>query len=88
LIPSVVLGAAAGIVGWPISTAINSGWPMWAKYVCALVSIGISLACTHFVAQSAPRIADHLTSKEHHPDRLSQNTSDARLDRGAVRRSA
>jgi hypothetical protein len=88
LIPSVVLGAAAGIVGWPISTAINSGWPMWAKYVCALVSIGISLACTHFVAQSAPRIADYLTSKEHHPDRLSQNTSDARLDRGAVRRSA
>ena len=57
LIPPVVLGAAAGIVGWPISTALNSDWPMWAKYVCAFVSIGISLACTHFVAQSAPRVA-------------------------------
>lgn len=60
LIPSVVLGAAAGIVGWPVSTALNSDWPMWAKYICALASIGISLSCTHFVAQSAPRIAAHL----------------------------
>ncbi|MBI3216245.1 MAG: hypothetical protein HYZ38_20710 [Mycobacterium sp.] len=60
LIPSVALGAAAGIVGWPISTALNSGWPMWAKYLCAFASIGLSLACTHFVARSAPRIADHL----------------------------
>jgi hypothetical protein len=56
LLPSVVLGAAAGIVGWPISTALNSDWPMWAKYACAFVSIGFSLASTHFVAQSAPRV--------------------------------
>lgn len=64
LIPSIVLGAAAGIVGWPISTALNSGWPMWAKYACALASIGLSLAATHFVAQSAPRIAELLGRAE------------------------
>jgi hypothetical protein len=64
LIPSVVLGAAAGIVGWPISTALNSGWPTWAKYICAFASIGFSLACTYFVARSAPRIADYLRSPQ------------------------
>jgi hypothetical protein len=62
LIPSVVLGAAAGIVGWPISTALNSDWPMWAKYSCALASIGFILASVHFVARSAPRIAQYLHS--------------------------
>ncbi|MDR3655984.1 MAG: hypothetical protein P4L48_10005 [Mycobacterium sp.] len=57
LLPSVVLGAAAGVVGWPISTALNSGWSMEAKYAAALVSVGLSLACVHFIAQMAPRIA-------------------------------
>jgi hypothetical protein len=79
LIPSVVLGAAAGIVGWPISTALNSGWPMWAKYICALASIGFSLACTHFVAQSAPRIADYLR-RPHSPETsASPRTEQARI---------
>lgn len=58
LIPSVTLGAAAGIVGWPVSTAINSGWPMWAKVVCALCSIGLSIASVNFIAKVAPRVAD------------------------------
>jgi hypothetical protein len=57
LIPSITLGAAAGIVGWPISTAMNSEWPMWAKYLCAFISIGLSLASTHFISRVAPRIA-------------------------------
>ena len=61
LIPSVVLGAAAGIVSWPISTALHSAWPSAAKYMCALVSIGLSLACVHLVAQCAPRIASRHT---------------------------
>lgn len=68
VVPSVVLGAAAGIVGWPISTALNSGWPMWAKYVCALASIGISLACTHFVAQCAPRVVNQLRRLQASPE--------------------
>lgn len=58
LIPSITLGAAAGIVGWPVSTAINSGWPMWAKVGCALCSIALSLASVHFIAKVAPRVAD------------------------------
>lgn len=88
LIPSIVLGAAAGIVGWPISTAINSGWPMWAKYACALASIGISLACTYFVAQSAPRIADYLNKAESRGGRVSQREPDIQIKDGAIRRSA
>lgn len=70
LIPSVVLGAAAGIVGWPISTALNSGWPMWAKYVCALASIGISLACTHFVAKCAPPLVDYIRRLQVSPEKV------------------
>jgi hypothetical protein len=88
LIPSVVLGAAAGIVGWPISTAINSGWPMWGKYGCALASIGISLACTHFVAQSAPRVANYLNRQECRPDNISRQKPDIRMSDGAIRHSA
>lgn len=69
LLPSVVLGAAAGIVGWPISTAINSTWSMEAKYACALVSIGLSLACVHFIAQTAPRLTIRpVVDANHAPD--------------------
>lgn len=57
LVPSVALGAAAGIVGWPVSTALNSGWSMPAKYACALASIGLSLACVHALARGLPRLA-------------------------------
>jgi hypothetical protein len=57
IVPSVALGASAGIVGWPVSTAINSQWSMSAKYVAALASIGLSLACVHFIARALPHLA-------------------------------
>jgi hypothetical protein len=60
LVPSIALGAASGIVGWPISTALNSGWSDPAKYACALASIGLSLACVAFLARTLPRLAHHL----------------------------
>lgn len=79
LIPSVVLGAAAGIVGWPISTALNSDWPMWAKYVCAFASIGISLAFTPFIAESAPRIAVYLRRPQSPETTASPQSEQARI---------
>jgi hypothetical protein len=57
IVPSIALGASAGIVGWPVSTAINSQWSMSAKYVAALASIGLSLACVHFIARALPHLA-------------------------------
>jgi hypothetical protein len=57
LVPSIALGAASGIVAWPVSTAINSGWSMPAKYACAFASIGLSLACVHLLASALPRLA-------------------------------
>jgi hypothetical protein len=57
IVPSIALGASAGIVGWPVSTAINSQWSMIAKYVAALASIGLSLACVHFFARALPHLA-------------------------------
>jgi len=62
LVPSIALGAAAGIVGWPVSTAINSSWSMPAKYACAVASIGLSLACVRFLATAVPRLA-HLLDR-------------------------
>lgn len=58
LLPSIVLGAAAGIVGWPISTAINSAWSDPAKWACAVASIGLSLACILLISKVAPRAAE------------------------------
>ena len=76
LIPSVTLGAASGIVGWPISTALNSAWPMWAKLLCALCSIGLSLASVHFVAKVAPRLAETLhTQRDSDTGRARQTLS-------------
>jgi hypothetical protein len=63
LVPSIALGAAAGIVGWPVSTAINSGWSMPAKYACALASIALSLTCVRFLAAAVPRLAQLLERK-------------------------
>lgn len=58
LLPSVALGASSGIVGWPVSTAINSQeWSDLAKYLCAFASIGISLACVTVIARLLPRVA-------------------------------
>lgn len=57
LVPSIALGAASGIVGWPVSTAINSQWSMEAKYACAVASIVLSLACVHAIARGLPRLA-------------------------------
>ena len=57
LVPSIALGAAAGIVAWPVSTAINSSWSMPAKYACAFASIALSLACVRFLASALPRLA-------------------------------
>ncbi len=44
LVPPIVLSASSGIVGWPVSTAINSSWSMPAKYACAGASIALRLA--------------------------------------------
>jgi hypothetical protein len=60
LVPSIALGAAAGIVGWPISTALNSSWSTTAKYACALASIGLSLAVVTFLARTLPGLASYL----------------------------
>jgi hypothetical protein len=57
IVPSIALGASAGIVGWPVSTAINSQWSMGAKYLAAVASIGLSLACVQFLARALPRVA-------------------------------
>jgi hypothetical protein len=59
IVPSMALGASAGIVGWPVSTAINSQWPMSAKFLAATASIGLSLACVHFIARALPRVAQY-----------------------------
>ncbi|WP_143859990.1 hypothetical protein [Nocardia cerradoensis] len=58
LVPSIALGAASGIVGWPISTPLNSEWGMPAKYLCALASIALSLACLHFLSRALPKVAE------------------------------
>lgn len=55
-VPSIVLGTASGIVGWPISTALNSGWDDPAKYLCACASITLSLVVVNFLASTVHRI--------------------------------
>lgn len=57
LVPSISLGACAGLVGWPISTALNSGWSTSAKWTCACASICLSLAAVTFLARAVPRLA-------------------------------
>jgi hypothetical protein len=56
-VPSIALGAASGIVGWPISTALNSSWSMPAKYGCAGASIALSLCCVRFLSRALPTFA-------------------------------
>ena len=58
LVPSVALGAASGIVAWPVSTAINSQWSMEGKYACAVASIILSLACVHFLTKALPKVPE------------------------------
>jgi len=78
LVPSVSLGACSGLVGWPISTALNSSWSMPAKYGCALASIGLSLACVRFLARGLPALSGHPLSE---PTSL----ANARHDRSLTR---
>jgi hypothetical protein len=44
VIPSLVLGAVSGAVGWPITTALNSQWSSAAKLVAA--SLTMTLGCS------------------------------------------
>jgi hypothetical protein len=60
LVPSIALGSCAGLVGWPISTALNSSWSTTAKYGCAFASIGLSLACVTFLASALPTLAQQM----------------------------
>lgn len=52
LVPTVVIAAAGGAVGWPISTALNSDWSAAGKWVAAAVTMGIGCAIVHLVAQT------------------------------------
>ncbi|OZC63649.1 hypothetical protein CH306_25980 [Rhodococcus sp. 15-725-2-2b] len=61
LVPSIALGAAAGIVGWPITIALNSGWSTGPKYLAAFASIAFSLTCVHFLASTLPGLARLMT---------------------------
>jgi hypothetical protein len=56
LLPPIALGASSGIVGWPVSTAINSGWSDPAKYACAVATIGLSVVCVRFIGVVLPRL--------------------------------
>jgi hypothetical protein len=57
-VPTIVIAASGGAVGWPISTALNSGWSAAGKWVAAAVTIGIGCAIVHLVAQAVSR-PDH-----------------------------
>jgi hypothetical protein len=56
LVPPIMIGLSAGAVGWPVSTAINSGWSTGAKWIAATVTIGLGLAIVHLVAQVVSRV--------------------------------
>ncbi len=56
LVPPIMIGLSAGAVGWPVSTAINSGWSDPAKWAAACMTIGMGLAITHLVAQTVSRV--------------------------------
>lgn len=51
VVPVIALGASAGAVGWPVSTALNSQWSAQGKLLCALATIGLGLCITHFIAR-------------------------------------
>ncbi|KAA0233897.1 MAG: hypothetical protein JJLCMIEE_01114 [Acidimicrobiales bacterium] len=55
LVPPVMIGMAGGGIGWPISTALNSGWSTPAKWAAAAVTIGLGLSIVHLVAQVVAR---------------------------------
>jgi putative Mn2+ efflux pump MntP len=57
LIPSLVLGAVSGAVGWPITTALNSHWSSAAKLVAAAMTIGLGCAIVYGVARRIGRPA-------------------------------
>jgi hypothetical protein len=55
LVPPVMIGLSAGAVGWPVSTAINSGWSTGGKWAAAAVTTGFGMAIVHLVAQVVSR---------------------------------
>ncbi|MHB8694356.1 MAG: hypothetical protein ACYDHH_24215 [Solirubrobacteraceae bacterium] len=54
-IPSLVLGAVSGAVGWPITTALHSHWSAAAKLVAAAITIGLGCAIVYGVARWVAR---------------------------------
>jgi hypothetical protein len=57
LLPTVVLGAVSGAVGWPITTALHSGWSTAGKLAAAVVTIGLGCAIVHATGRLVPRRA-------------------------------
>lgn len=55
LVPPIMIGMAGGGIGWPVSTALNSGWSTPAKWAAAAVTIGLGLSIVHLVAQVVER---------------------------------
>jgi hypothetical protein len=51
VIPSLVLGAVSGAVGWPITTALNSQWSTSAKILAAAMTIALGCSIVHAVAR-------------------------------------
>jgi hypothetical protein len=86
-VPPVALGAASGVVGWPISTALNSSWSMGAKYACAAASIALSLTCVTFLSRGLPMLPQ-LFSPTLRPDPIQEirNAQPTRAPVSAVRR--
>jgi len=48
--PAIIIGAAGGAVGWPISTALNSGWSSTTMLLAALVTLALAGGIVHLVA--------------------------------------
>jgi hypothetical protein len=55
LVPPIMIGIATGAVGWPISTALHSGWGSTSELLAALATIGFGCAFVHLVASAIPR---------------------------------
>jgi hypothetical protein len=51
VIPTLVLGAVSGAVGWPVTTALNSQWSTAAKLVAAAMTIALGCSIVYGVAR-------------------------------------
>lgn len=85
-VPPIMIGTAAGAVGWPISTALNSGWSGPGKLVAALVTIGLGCLLVHLVASVVPGHEDLLGDRS--GARRPPQKSPRLADRGAAGRGA